>query len=99
MYLHTLTLVRPFLCALDARMDYELQRLCITNTHVLYSGKRLREKTITYFAVLWLFAKVIMAGITHFIFTPLDEVGFLQLQLRSHLPNSQFTLVRNYGVS
>ena len=115
---------------------------CVLTTNMLYSGKLSREKTITNFAVLWLFAKVFSAkfgGVTflgmakasnpqkfsssifsgytvmhesvllqevykmnywyHFIFTPVNEVGFLQLQFCSHLPSTQFTLVRNYGVS
>ena len=41
----------------------------------------------------------ILADTTYLIFTPVDEVSFLELQFCSHLPNTQFTLVRNYGVS
>ena len=41
----------------------------------------------------------LLAGITYLIFTPVDEIGFLELQFSSHLPNTQFTLVRNYSVS
>ena len=42
---------------------------CVLTTNILYSGKLSREKTITNFAVLWLFAKVFSSkfgGVTFF---------------------------------